>query len=67
MLICAFVGFVATSGSAAGSCVGISSKFFIGNKLLLKLLRTISLALNNNPKLLRNTFFQILYTFINFL
>ena len=50
-------------GSAAGSCirshVGILSKFFIGNNLLLKLLRTFSLALNNNPKLFKITFVQV--------
>ena len=54
----AFVGFVssiATSGSVAGSVVvsrvGIVSKFFIRNNLLLKLLRTLSFAPKNNPKL----------------
>ena len=45
------VGVFSAAGSAAGSCVRIVSKFFIGNNLLLKLLRTFSLALNNNPKL----------------
>ena len=45
-----FVGSVATSGSVVGSRVGILSEFFIGNNLLLKLLRTFSLALNKNPK-----------------
>ena len=62
------IGSVATSGSVAGSRVGISSKFFIGNNLLLKLLRTYSLALNNNPKLYKKrlcfnsfcTFFKII-------
>ena len=52
----AFVGFVATSGSVAGSRVGILSQFFIRNNLLLKLLRTFSLALNNNPKLFKKYF-----------
>ena len=57
----AFVGPVDTSGSAAtsgsvatsgiGSHVGILHKCFIGNNLLLKLLRTFSTALYNNPKL----------------
>ena len=46
---------VATSGSVAssgvGSPVGILSKIFLGNNLLLKLLRTFSLAVNYNPKL----------------
>ena len=51
------VGFVATSAvgsvatSGVGSRVGILSEFFIGSDLLLKLLRTFSLALKNNPKL----------------
>ena len=50
-----FIGSVATSGvgSAAGSGfvshVGILSKFSIGDNLLLKPLRTCSLALNTNP------------------
>ena len=71
-LVFAFVGFVdsiATSGSAAGSAtgsgvgsrVGILSKFFIGNNLLLKLLRTFSLALNNNPKISRKDFFSSVF------
>ena len=38
------------AGSDVGSCVGILSKFFIGNNLLLKSLRAFSLPLNNNPK-----------------
>ena len=42
-------GFFASSG--VGSGVGILSRFFIGDNLLLKLLRTFSPALNNNPKL----------------
>ena len=48
------VGSVASSGvgSRVGLRVGILSKFFIVNNLLLKLLRTFSLALNDNPKLL---------------
>ena len=54
-LVFAFVGFFATScsvsGTAAGSGVEIWSKFFIGNNLILKLLRPFSLALNNNPKI----------------
>ena len=43
-------------GSVAGSCVGILSKSFIGNNLLLKLLRTFSLELNNNSKLFKKHF-----------
>ena len=51
-----FVGSVATSG--VGSCVGRLSKFLIGNNLLLKLIKTFSLALNNNPKLFKKDFFS---------
>ena len=63
-LVFAFVGSFATSGSvpgtAAGSGVEILSKFFIGNNLILKLLRTFSLALNNNPKIfLKYSFLQV--------
>ena len=70
-LVFAFVIFVATSGSAAspgdGSRVGIFYKDFIRNNLLLKLLRTFSLALNNNPKLFKKDFFQVfLYPYQNF-
>ena len=36
-------------GFSIDSRTGILSNFFIGNNLLLKLLRTFSLALNNNP------------------
>ena len=72
----AFVVFVATSGSLAapgsvagpgvGSRLGISSIFFIGNNLLLKLLRTFSLVLNNNPKLFKKDFFSsVLYLYQN--
>ena len=45
-----------------GSPVGILSNFFIGNNLLLKLLKTFSLELSNNPKLLTYfvTFLKIL-------
>ena len=53
-LTCFGVGSVATSGSvfgSVGSRVGILSKFVIGNNLLLKLITTFSLALNNNSKL----------------
>ena len=57
------VGSVA--GSDVGSRVGILSKFFIGNNLLIKLLRAFSLALNNNPKLFfKKKFFQLIFTFI---
>ena len=62
------IGSVATSRSVAGSRVGISSKFFIENNLLLKLLRNYFLGLNNNPKLYKKrlcfksfcTFFKII-------
>ena len=45
------------ANSGVGSRVGILSKFFIGKYLLLKLLRTFSLAVNNNHKLFRKTLF----------
>ena len=76
----AVVGSVATSGSIAGSFpisgslfgsdvgsrVGILSIFFIGNNLLLKILKTFFLALNNNPKLFKKDFFHMfLYLFQN--
>ena len=55
-------GFVAGSGDSLR--VGISYKFCIGNNLLLKLLRTFSLALIDNAKLFKNNFFQVfLYLF----
>ena len=50
-LVFAFVVCVASASSASvatscvGLCVGILSKYYIGNNLLLKLLRTFSLAL----------------------
>ena len=53
------VGYVASSG--VGSRVGILSKFLIGNNLLLKLFRTFSLALNNNPKLFKKNSFSIAF------
>ena len=57
----AFVGSVATSGvdsvptSGVGLRVGILYKCFIENNLLLKLSKTFSLSLNNNPKLFKKT------------
>ena len=63
---------LATSGSISGFVAGsgdslhveISYKFCIGNNLLLKLLRTFSLALIDNVKLFKNNFFQVfLYLF----
>ena len=44
-------------GSGVGLRAGIASKFFIGNNMLLNLLRTLSLELNNNPRLLKKLFF----------
>ena len=61
-----FVAFVVSGvgGSAGrntdsnvGSRVEVFSKLFIGNNLLLKLLRTFFLALKNNPKLFKKYFF----------
>ena len=59
-------GSVAGSGSDAGSLAGsglssrveILSKSFIGNNLLLKLLRTFSFAINDNPKLFEKVFYS---------
>ena len=76
-VVFAFVGFVAGSGSVAGfgsvvgsgvgSHVGILSKFSIGNNLPLKLLRTLSPALNNNPKLFKKYFLSSVFvTFSKF-
>ena len=61
----AFVGSVSTSGvdSVATFGVGILYKFFIGNNLLLKLLRTFSLGVNNDPKLFKKAIFQLFYYF----
>ena len=44
--------------SGVGSRVYILSKLFIGNNLLLKLLITLSLELNNNPILSKKNFFS---------
>ena len=44
-------------GSTAGWGAEILSKFFIGSNLLLKLLRTFSLAVNNNPELFKKRIF----------
>ena len=48
------------AGPAAGSCVGILSNFFIGNNLLLKLLRNFSFALNDSLKLFKNEVKKVL-------
>ena len=70
-----FLGSVATSGSVAGSFatsgsvagssvasrVAILSKFFIGNNLFLKLLRTFSLTLSNNTKLFQKDFLKMFF------
>ena len=62
------VGVFSAAGSVAGpgvgSRVGILSTFFIGNNLLL---RTFSLALNNNRKLLKKNFLKCLQNFIKIL
>ena len=42
--------FGSVAGSGVGSRVGILSNFCIGNDLLLKLLRTFSLTLDDTPK-----------------
>ena len=46
-------------GYSVGSHLEILSKFFIGHNLLLNLLRNFSLALKDNPKLFKKTFFQL--------
>ena len=70
-LVFAFVAFVAFADSVATSGVvlrvGILSKFFIGNNLLLKLLRTFSLALRIILSYLKKPFFNCFYTFIKIL
>ena len=48
-------------GSGVGSRVTSLSKLFIENILLLKLLRTFSLALYNNPKLFKKYFFKSVF------
>ena len=69
MLVGFAAGFVpgSAAGFTAGSHVGILSKFFIGNNLLLKLLRTFSLALNNILSYLKKTSFKSFHTFIKIL
>ena len=65
-------GIVSVVGSAAFSDVdlrvGMLYKLFIVNNVLLKLLRTFSLAPNKNRKLFKKDFFQVLlYNYENFL
>ena len=58
-IMCRFVGLSVGKNVASGSCsgagssVGISSKFLMGNILLLMLLKTFSFAPINNLTLLR--------------
>ena len=64
-----FLGFTSVAGfgvsSAAGFNVGLRvgtlSKFFIRNNLLLKLLRTLSFAPNDNPESFKKDFFAIIF------
>ena len=56
----AFSGVGSPAGSGVDCHVGRLSKFFIGNNLPLKLLRTFALTLNNDPKLFKKSFFQVL-------
>ena len=66
---CLVLTFVAFAISGAGlnadsnvaSHIGILSKILTGNNLLLKLLRTFSLELKNNPKLLKKDLFPIVF------
>ena len=54
---------VSVAISDVGSYVGILSKFFIGNNLLLKLLKIFPLALKSNPKLFKKKqFFNGFFT-----
>ena len=53
------VGSAAVSG--VGLRVGYLSKFFMGNNLLLKLLRTFSLGLNDNPMLFKKDFISSVF------
>ena len=46
-------------GSGVDPVDRVLPRFFIGNDLPLKLLRTFSLALRNNPNLFKNTFLQL--------
>ena len=57
------VGWGAGWNANSNDVVGILSKFFIGNILLLKLLRNASLALKNNPKLFKKSFFGLFLFF----
>ena len=64
-LVGSIAGFVV--GSDLVSCIRISPKFFIWNNMLLKLLRTVSLSLNTNPKLFEKTIFQLcFYLYLHF-
>ena len=67
-LVFAFVTFVVSGvGSGAGwnadsnvgSRVAVLSKFLVVNNLLLKLLRTFTLAPNYNPKSFKKDFFRL--------
>ena len=49
------------SGSGVDLRVGISSRSFIGNNLLLKLSGTFFLALNNNPNWFKENFFSLVF------
>ena len=46
--------------------IHVLSKLFIGNNLLLKLLRAFSIVLKNNRKLFKRDFFNFSHTFIKF-
>ena len=59
LLLLILLGSVA--GSGASSCVGILSKFFIANNLLLKPFRNFFLTLNNNPKLYKKRLFSSVF------
>ena len=48
-------------GVCSGACSGACSRSFIGNNLILKLLRTFSLTLNNNPRLFKKDFLSSIF------
>ena len=52
-----YLGYGSGANFGSNSCSIFGSKFFIGNNLLLKLLRIFFLSVKNNPLLLRNKLF----------
>ena len=52
------LNFFCFAGSGVGSRVGVLSNIFTGKNLLLNILRTFSLALNNKPEFFLKNLFQ---------